>query len=114
SWSKQQKTHAPPKGNTVRLSKRNLFHQQHSWAAAAGEILSSSYKQSAGRHDPKVARHAALAECRVLVPRGMRVPQGRLSLYNDALCHTQASWCITCSLHTNGSRWSPMSYSQNY
>ncbi len=41
-------------------------------------------KQSAGRHDPKVARHVALAECRVIVLPWMRVPQGRLSLYNDS------------------------------
>jgi hypothetical protein len=61
--------------NTVHLSKRNLLHQQHSWAATSREILSSSYAQSAGRHVPKVARHAALAECRVLVPHRMRVPQ---------------------------------------
>ena len=77
-------------------------------------ILSSSLNESAGRHDPRVARHVALAECRVRVPKQMRVPPGRLNRYNDATCHTQASWYITYSPHTNGGRWFPMSCSLNY
>src|SRR5579859_5714575 len=35
--------------------------------SAVGCLSTHVVKQSAGRHDPKVARHVALAECRVIV-----------------------------------------------